>query len=82
MPGVEIVEEGGLSVSYVETTRWGRSESENFGRHLLSAVGAHHNRAITVLDLLAEREGFEPSAEENPRNGLAGRPVQPLQHLS
>jgi hypothetical protein len=38
--------------------------------------------AVTSLNLLAEREGFEPSAEENPCNGLAGRPVQPLQHLS
>ena len=26
---------------------------------------------------MAEREGFEPSVEENPYNGLAGRPVQP-----
>ena len=26
---------------------------------------------------VAEREGFEPSVEDNPYNGLAGRPVQP-----
>ena len=31
---------------------------------------------------MAEREGFEPSVEVAPYNGLAGRPVQPLQHLS
>jgi hypothetical protein len=32
---------------------------------------------------MAEREGFEPSAQaQHPCNCLAGSPVQPLQHLS
>ena len=31
---------------------------------------------------MAEREGFEPSIRDKPYNALAGRPLQPLGHLS
>jgi hypothetical protein len=36
----------------------------------------------TMLFLLAEREGFEPSVESNPHTRLAGEHHRPLGHLS
>jgi hypothetical protein len=33
-------------------------------------------------DLLAEREGFEPSVPRKRDNGFRDRPVRPLRHLS
>jgi hypothetical protein len=35
-----------------------------------------------TLEALAEREGFEPSEEETPFNGLANRRTRPLCDLS
>ena len=34
------------------------------------------------INIMAEREGFEPSVEYNPHTRLAGEHLQPLGHLS
>lgn len=37
---------------------------------------------ISMIGPFAEREGFEPSVQFNPYDGLANRSFRPLRHLS
>ena len=41
-----------------------------------------HCKYSKKLDILAEREGFEPSVPRKEDNGFRDRPVRPLRHLS
>lgn len=42
----------------------------------------NHFATTAIRKIVAEREGFEPSRGLTPPNGLANRPLRPLEYLS